>query len=312
MSRRYALRLRRPPFRGIRTPVVTRTQSAGRLVVLGVGAALLVVPLWSGTTQTVTGQQVADLVLYGRGSADLTALGAANQILASVSYAFVAIAALWLTTFALASGGIGLATAVIVLLGGAILTALGLKTALERPDLIGDVAYATGNSFPSGTVTIAASLGLACVLVAPRRIRTLVAMAAGALVALVGMSAIAAGWHRLADVGGGILISLAWASLVTAALVRLQGWMPRRTWGRGLGGRATTAVGVVGAVAVMGGALGMVLVAVDRSTLAERLAARAAAPGPFVAALAIAAGTSLLACAAYVWAMRGVAVESPG
>jgi hypothetical protein len=137
-------------------------------------------------------------------------------------------------------------------------------------------------------------------------------MAAAALIALVAMSAIVAGWHRLADVGGGILISVAWASLVTAALVRLQGWMPRRTWGRGLGGRTTTLVGAVGAVAVIGGALGMALVAVDAPSLGSLLTARASAPGPFVAALAIAAGTSLVACVAYVWAMRGVAVESPG
>lgn len=312
MTRRYVMHLRRPRLRGTRTPVVTAQGSARRLAVLAILSSALVAAVWVGTTQTVAGQQIADMILYGRVAADPAVLGAATETLTAVSLAFAATAALGLFILALAHGGFGLATAVVVLLGGANLTAQGLKLLLERPNLLGDVAYASGNSFPSGHVTIVSSLGLACVLVMPRRVRTAVAVGAATLIAAVGVSTMIAGWHRLADVEGAILISLAWASLVTAVLVYAQGWMPRRTWGRGLGGPAMTIGGTAGAVGVIAGAVGIIVVGVDPTPLAELVATQALGPRTFVAALAIAAGTSLIGCASYVWAMRGVAFELPG
>jgi len=312
MTRRYVMHLRRPRLRGMRTPVATPQGSTRRLAVLAILSSAVVAAVWVGTTQTVAGQQIADMILYGRVAADPAVLGAATEALTAVSLAFAATAALGLFILALARGGFGLATAVVVLLGGANLTAQVLKLLLERPNLLGVVAYATGNSFPSGHVTIASSLGLACVLVVPRRVRTAVAVAAAALIAAVGVSTMIAGWHRLADVEGAILISLAWASLVTAILVYAQGWMPRRTWGRGLGGLAMTVAGAAGAGAVIAGAIGIVVVGVDPTPLAELIATQALGPRTFVAALAIAAGTSLIGCAGYVWALRGVAFELPG
>jgi len=312
MSRRYAMRLRRPRFRGIRTPVVTPRHSVRRLVLLGIAAAALVVPFWAGTTQTFAGQWLAELILYGRGAVGVAVLGTANEILAALSLAFVAMAVIGLAAIGLARGGFGLATAALTLIIGANLTTQALKVMLDRPNLIGDAAFATGNSFPSGTVSLAASLGLACILVMPRRIRTPVALLVAVSIAAVGASTIIAAWHRLADVEAGILIPLAWASLVTASLVRAQGWMPRRTFGRGLGGRAATLVVVAGALAVIAGGAGVAITLVEPTPLTELIASRSSPPGSFVAALAIAVGTSLIACAAYVWAMLGVALELPG
>jgi hypothetical protein len=296
----------------MRTPVVTPQGTARRLAALGILSAALVAAVWVGTTGTVAGQQIADMILYGRVAADPAVLGAATETLSAVSLAFAATVTVGLLILALARGGFGLAIAVLVLLGGANLTAQGLKLALERPNLLGDMAYATGNSFPSGYVTIVSSLGLACVLVVPRRVRTAVAVGAAALIAAVGVSTMIAGWHRLADVEGAIFISLAWASLVTAILVHAQGWMPRRTWGRGLGGLAMRVVAATGAVAVIAGAIGIIVVGLDPTPLAALLATQALGPRTFVAALAIAAGTSLIGCAGYVWALRGVAFELPG
>jgi PAP2 superfamily len=312
MTRRSLMHLRRPQPSGMRTPVVTPQGSARRLAALGILSAALVAAVWVGTTGTVAGQQIADMILYGRVAADPAVLGAATETLSAVSLAFAATVILGLLILALARGGFGLAIAVLVLLGGANLTAQGLKLALERPNLLGDMAYATGNSFPSGYVTIVSSLGLACVLVVPRRVRTAVAVGAAALIAAVGVSTMIAGWHRLADVEGAIFISLAWASLVTAILVYAQGWMPRRTWGRGLGGPAMQVLGTAGAVAVFAGAIGIIVVGVGPTPPAALLATQALGPRTFVAALAIAAGTSLIGCAGYVWAMRGVAFELPG
>jgi len=70
-------------------------------------------------------------------------------------------------------------------------------------------------------------------------------------------------------------------------------------------------VAAAGIVAVVLGTIGIVVIGVDPTPLAELLAANTVAPRTFVAALAIAAGTSLIGCASYVWALRGVAFEMP-
>ena len=62
---------------------MTPAQSARRLVLLGTVAAGSAVAFWVATTQTLLGQQVADLVLYGRASAPGDVLGAATETLAT-------------------------------------------------------------------------------------------------------------------------------------------------------------------------------------------------------------------------------------
>jgi membrane-associated phospholipid phosphatase len=311
MSPRYVGRLRRPRFRGIRTPVVTARDSAARLALIGLVSAALVIPVWAVTTQTEAGQRLADLILYGRISAAPTVLGAARDTVGSVSLAMGVIAALGLVTLALARGGPGLAAALVVLLGGANVTTQLLHDQLGRPDLLAGAAYATGNSFPSGHVTLVASLALASLLVVPRGLRTPVAVVVAALIAAVGTSTITAGWHRLADVVGGILIALAWAALATSALVVAQGWMPRQTWRRGLGGGATTAAAFAGAAALLAGGLGLGLVIGDAAPLTDLVESGSPAARTFVAAVTISAGVACLAVAVFVWAMRGVALELP-
>jgi membrane-associated phospholipid phosphatase len=280
--------------------------------VLGLTSAALAVVAWASTTQTLVGQQLADAILYGRATADVGVVDAATETLAVASLTSAAMVGLGLAAFALARGGFRLAGAAVAMLAGANLTSLALKGTLERPDLLGGSAYATGNSFPSGTVTLAASIAFAAILVAPRRVRTLTAIGGATVTAVVGVSAIIAGWHRLADVVGAVLVALAWASLLAGLLVLTQGWMPRRTWSSGVGGRTGSIVAVTGAAAVVAGAIGIVMVVADRPHLSELIAARATAPGPFIAALAIVVGTSLIACAGYVVAMRGVAFERRG
>ncbi len=305
------MRLDRAELSGTRTPVVTPRGSSRRLAVVGILSTSLVAAVWLATTQSVIGQQVADMILYGRVASDPAVLGAATEALTTVSMALVATAAAGLISLAIARGGFGLGAAVLVVLAGANLSAQGLKQVLERPDLLAGAAYATGNSFPSGHVAIVSSLALASVLVAPRRVRTVVAVLGAALIATVGVSTMIAGWHRLADVEGAIFISLAWASFVTAILAWGQGWMPRRTWGHGLGGPPMRIVAVAGVAAVVLGTAGIVVIGVDPMPLADLMATNTVAPRTFVAALAIAAGTSLIGCASYVWALRGVAFEMP-
>jgi membrane-associated phospholipid phosphatase len=310
--RRYRMRLRRPGFSGVRTPVERPSQSSRRLLLLGLASAALAVPVWYWTTQTVDGQRVADIVLYGRVLAGSGARSAASDTLATVSLASAAVVAVGLAALGFVRGGLGLATAVFVFVTGANVTSQLLKEVLERPNLLGRAAYAVGNSFPSGHVTLVASLGLACILVAPRSLRTPVSIVVALMLAAVGVSTIMAGWHRLADVIGGILIALAWASIVTAALVRAQGWMPRRTWGRGRGGSVTTLAGIAGSIVIVAGTVALAFTALDPTALGEAVERGTLSPPSFAAALVVALGSAVVACAGFVWALRGVAVESPG
>jgi hypothetical protein len=71
-------------------------------------------------------------------------------------------------------------------------------------------------------------------------------------------------------------------------------------------------VGASGAVAILAGMIGILVVGLGPTPLAELSTTQALGPRTFIAALAIAAGTSLIGCAAYVWALRGVAFELPG
>ena len=312
MGPRYVMRIRRPRFHGLRTPVATPGQSARRLLVVGLLAALVTIAAWVGTTQTYTGQRLADLILYGRFGADPAVSGAAASILDLASLAFAALVALGIFIVAFVRGGFGMATALVLAVGGANATAQVLKNLLDRPNLIGNATYATGNSFPSGTVALVASLGFALILVAPRRLRTVSAIGTIILTAAVGASTITAGWHRLADVVGADLIALAWAALATAALVRLQGRMPRRTWTRGLGRRAGLMTGAAGVIAIGAGAAGLAVALVDPAPLGRLIAERSTTPEAFLASIAIAIGTALVSTAGYLWALRGVAVDVPG
>lgn len=312
LRRRYVMRLRRPRFRGLRTPVATPGQSARRLLLVGLLAAILAIAAWAGTTQTYVGQRIADLILYGRFGADPAVSGAAASILDMTGLASAAVIALAIFILAFVRGGLGMAAAVALTLGGANATAQVLKDLLYRPNLIGNATYASGNSFPSGTVTLVASLGFVLILVAPRRVRTLSAIGAIVLTAAVGVSTITAGWHRLADVVGADLIALGWAALVTAALVLAQGRMPRRTWTRGLGRRTTFITGATGVIVICAGAVILAIALVDPAPLGRLIDDRSTTPEAFVASIAIAIGTALIGTGAYVWAMRGVAVDLPG
>jgi membrane-associated phospholipid phosphatase len=289
--------------------VATPRQSALRLAAIGAGSVLLTVPVWYLTTQTELGQRLADLVLFGRILAAPEVVGAARDTLATVSVVMATIAALGIGTIALARGGPALLATVAVGLAGANASSQLLQGHLDRPNLLGDAAYAVGNSFPSGHATLVASLGFAAVLVAPRALRTPVAILAALAMAAVGTSTILAGWHRLADVVGAVLLALAWTAVPTALLVLAQGWMPRRSWRRGLGGTATGTAAFVGAAAMLAGGLGLAVALIVPASGADALAVAPAPARTFVAAVTLSAGSGFLAIAALLWALRGVALE---
>lgn len=302
-------RLRRWRSRDSWTPVATVGQSSRRLVVVAVASALLCALLYAVSVLTPTGQVVADLILYGGTVTDPRIQAAAWGALGVITAGMLAGSTLGLAGLALATGRPRLAIGVIVAVGGSTATTQGLKILLARPDLVGNAAYAIGNSFPSGHVTIATALVLGGLLVIARPLRTPLAIIGTGYVAVVGMATLTAGWHRLADGIGGILVALAWTSVVAAVLVSRHGSMPRRSWRFG-SGRSARRLLVPSGIAALGFGGGLVLVAwLDPSLGPGSLAATSEATRTYVGALAVIAGAALLASSALLWGLRGAVVE---
>jgi membrane-associated phospholipid phosphatase len=312
MARRFRLRLRRPRFRGDVTPVATTRHSVRRLLVVAAASVAAIALLYAAAVQTTLGQSLEDLVLWGRPLDDPITVALASRALGTLNIVVAAVATAGLAGVALVVGRPLLAAGVVVVIVGANVTTQILKeVVLDRPDLVGSGAYAYGNSYPSGHVTLAASLALAALLVAPRRLRSLVALGGAASVSVVGISTLTAGWHRLADALGAILVALAWAGLVAAVIVAARGSMPRHTWHAGSGRLVTRALLLV--------ALG--LFAVSIAVLAYAWVTRAAegspihpieAPLVFGLALTVLGAAALLASASLLWALRGVTLETRG
>ncbi len=110
------------------------------------------------------------------------------------------------------------AVAVAVLLVLAPLSAHLLKPLLAHShDQVGYVHIGAA-SWPSGHSTAAAALAMCAVLVAPARLRAVVA-ALGAVFGLaIGFSLLLLGWHMPSDVLGGYLVAALWMALAIAAL----------------------------------------------------------------------------------------------
>ncbi|MDT3766623.1 phosphatase PAP2 family protein [Gleimia hominis] len=97
-----------------------------------------------------------------------------------------------------------------VLVVGANVTTQVLKTwVIARPFL--HIGVDLPNSFPSGHMTVSLSLSLALVIACKQRIRSLVALIAALVNALVAIAIMGVGWHRPADIVGAVIVVALWA-----------------------------------------------------------------------------------------------------
>jgi membrane-associated phospholipid phosphatase len=105
----------------------------------------------------------------------------------------------------------------VVLLGANVTTQV-LKPMLAHPrGTYGD--YVVGvEAFPSGHATAAMSLALVAVVVAPRRLRPVVAVIGAGFALSVGFAIVSLDWHFPSDVAGGYLVAAAWSFTVLAAV----------------------------------------------------------------------------------------------
>lgn len=110
------------------------------------------------------------------------------------------------------------ALAVALVLSLAPLSAETLKPLLAHPHARVGVSEITAASWPSGHATAATVLVLCAVLVAPRRLRPLVAVLGATFAAVVGVSLLILAWHLPSDVLGGYLLATLWMALALAGL----------------------------------------------------------------------------------------------
>jgi membrane-associated phospholipid phosphatase len=137
------------------------------------------------------------------------------EVLSLVSVWSVALVLAACVVMALLRRRMAAAVAAMVLVAGANVTTQVLKYhVLSRPD----IGLGTTNTLPSGHTTVAVSLALAGVLVAPAALRSLVALFGSGGATLIGAGTVVGRWHRPGDVMAGVAVCLLWAALAFAVL----------------------------------------------------------------------------------------------
>jgi membrane-associated phospholipid phosphatase len=190
--------------------------------------------IYGFAVRTEVGQHADEAALVGGRSAPQRAQSGANRLLRFISVgslvasviALGALAWLWRRPWLIA-----LPAAVVA---SSLLATEAFKLVIfHRPDLWPSTL--NGNSYPSGHTTIATSLGLSAVLIAPTRWRAWVAVVAALFAAGVGILVVTADWHRPSDPLGSYALCLAIAAGLVAVLQR---WGPREVAAAQVGGRA--------------------------------------------------------------------------
>jgi membrane-associated phospholipid phosphatase len=168
-----------------------------------------------------------DFTLLSRDHVD----AAANFLLALLEPTLFVLWGAALVALALARRRPRVALAVVAVLGLAPLTSETLKPLLAHPHVRLDAVHIGPASWPSGHSTAALALVLCAVLVAPARLRPMVAAAGAAFALAVGVSLLILAWHMPSDVLGGYLVATLWAALAVAALrAGERRWPSRHRW----------------------------------------------------------------------------------
>ena len=223
-----ALQARQPDPAPPRPPSTAAT--ARKTLAVSALSALLFAAVYLLAVRTGTGQRFENDVWLGAGQTaeqrPIQAAGALNLIGNWTGIAAVAVIFL----IGLLRRRVALAVAGVAVIGASVGTAEYLKDTLARPNLVPGWPDDAGNSFPSGHTTIAMAVMFALILVAPYRIRALVASCSAALATEIGALTIIARWHRPSDTLGADLLVLCYASLailILAALGRVHPAAPR-------------------------------------------------------------------------------------
>jgi len=223
------------------------TSTTRKSLALAAASAVLVPTVYFIAVRTGTGQRFEDAVWRGAGHTAVQRPAQATRALDLIgTWTSVAAVALVLL-IGLARRQIGPAIAGVAVIGASVGTTEYLKRTLVRPDL-DPGGYVAGNSFPSGHTTIAMAVMCALILVAPYRVRGLIALCAAAAATEIGALTIVARWHRPSDTLGADLIVLGYASLAVLGLAVARRIRPRAP--RTLVSRAARSAFTLGPIAV--------------------------------------------------------------
>lgn len=159
-----------------------------------------------------------DLAAQDAISSPADVLGRLDAVLGWVSVESLGLSLLVCVVLAVFRGRFDLALGVVVIVAGANVTTQILKRVV-----FSDLSLSPGaNGLPSGHTTVALSIALAAVLVAPSAWRSMVAVGVSVTATLVGVALVLARYHRPADVIAAVFVCLGWAAvgLLAAAAVR--------------------------------------------------------------------------------------------
>lgn len=283
-----------PPIRDRRTPDPARRFLAATAAYV---AALL--GLYGLFVGTETGQRLENSALQASTLRDIEVRADSLTYLSGVSVATFVGAMAVIALIAMLRRRPGLGVLAVATMGVAVLLAEVLKVLLPRPELVEGPVWILRNSFPSGTATVAASVAMGALLVAPDRIRWLVLPLAAGLTAIVGQATQVTGWHRASDALGGIALTGAVACIGLYVLARNRHVRPS-TVGRvhpRVFGLLIAAAGIVVAV-------GLVLLLAFAAFPLLRAPADAESVFLQTSSDLFAVGLSTLAIAAFAWAIE--------
>ncbi len=193
----------------------SRTISPLPLPGLAASCAVALLVAYATLLRTTSGQRLDQRVLDNRALAAKPARYAIHTLLTTISVGMLVVVLATLVGVAIVRRRPALALVAGATILGAALWTEALKHLLDRPTLIFGEPW--GNTFPSGHTTVAFSVGVAAMLVAPPHLRRLVAAGAALYGAAVGIAVVAAGWHRPSDVAGAFLVVTGWAAIVALA-----------------------------------------------------------------------------------------------
>jgi len=198
-------------------PQIDRDRAAAWLLGVAAGCALLVLVVHYVFVATARGQLVDSAALQGAQIGRQHIIGSVQRVLDVVSVGALAAAAILAGAVALLRRRVLLAGVAVVTVVGSNLTTQLLKHLLfQRPDLGLATQGVSENTLPSGHTTVAMSVAAAAVLVAPPRLRAVVALVAAGYGAATGVATLSAGYHRPSDAIAAALVVGAWSAGLAA------------------------------------------------------------------------------------------------
>lgn len=284
--------------------VVSAQPRRALLTLAGVATTALVV-VYTLAVRTAWGQRLDATALRGRRALRPRAVHAAARLLTTIDVASLLFLGAAIVLVALMRARPRLAIGAGSVIAGSIVTTELLKrVVLPRPYFGVVDALGSHPTFPSGHTTVAMSLGIAAMLVAPSRWRAVVGVLAAGYAAAIGVAVVATANHRPSDPIGAALVVSAWAAVVAAMLVGRDGEEPPEPTGPALspwlalGGLALLVVAFVGLAATI------LAIRFNRLHTIEL-------GGAFAASATAIVGTVLLCTAALLAVLRGVALDRP-